>query len=194
MKRVLWSIAAATLILTLAGCSNAVAPAQSEDRPLRPALETVLEDAEPVENETVALSAGNDQLDCLIERVAELLVNLPHRSGCDKAIFSHSIGAGFCLNRFELLVEMIYHPGIDVIQFPIPDKGPNVVVDLIHSIGSAEVTGVESNRILLRIIIPSFIPHTAQLFNCAGAVRLKIERLSLVAFVDKILQRLAGVF
>ena len=62
MKRVLWSIAAATLILTLAGCSNAVAPAQSEDCPLRPVLETVLEDAEPVENETVALSAGNDQL------------------------------------------------------------------------------------------------------------------------------------
>lgn len=62
MKKVLWSIAAATLILTLAGCSNAATPTQLENHPLRPVLETVLEDAEPVENETVALSAGNDQL------------------------------------------------------------------------------------------------------------------------------------
>lgn len=62
MKKVLWSIAVATLILTLAGCSNVATPAQSEDRPLRPVLETVLEDTEPVESETVVLSAGNDQL------------------------------------------------------------------------------------------------------------------------------------
>lgn len=59
MKKVLWSIAAATLILTLAGCSNVATPAQSEDSPLRPVLETVPEDTGPVESETVVLSAGN---------------------------------------------------------------------------------------------------------------------------------------
>lgn len=64
MKKVLWSIATATLILTLAGCSNAATPAQSENHPLRPVVETVPEDTGAVEDEdeTVALSAGNDQL------------------------------------------------------------------------------------------------------------------------------------
>lgn len=62
MKKVLWSIAAATLILTLAGCSNEARPAPSENHPLRPVVETVPEDTGPVESEAVALSAGNDQL------------------------------------------------------------------------------------------------------------------------------------
>lgn len=64
MKKVLWSIAAATLILTLAGCSNAATPAQLENHPLRPVVETVPEDTGAVEDEdeAVALSAGNDQL------------------------------------------------------------------------------------------------------------------------------------
>lgn len=62
MKKVLWSITAATLILTLAGCSNATTPIQLEDQPLRPVVETVPEDAGPVESEAVVLSAGNDQL------------------------------------------------------------------------------------------------------------------------------------
>lgn len=61
MKKVLWSIATATLILTLAGCSNAATPAQLENHPLRPVVETVPEDTGPVESETVVLSAGNDQ-------------------------------------------------------------------------------------------------------------------------------------
>lgn len=64
MKKVLWSIVAATLILTLAGCSNAATPAQLENHPLRPVVETVPEDTGAVEDEdeAVALSAGNDQL------------------------------------------------------------------------------------------------------------------------------------
>lgn len=61
MKKVLWSIAAATLILTLAGCSNAAKPTQPEDHPLRPAMETMPKGTGPVESETVVLSAGNDQ-------------------------------------------------------------------------------------------------------------------------------------
>lgn len=61
MKKVLWSIAAATLILTLAGCSNAAKPTQPEDQPLRPAMETMPKGTGPVESETVVLSAGNDQ-------------------------------------------------------------------------------------------------------------------------------------
>ena len=61
MKKVLWSIAAATLILTLAGCSNAAKPTQPEDHPLRPAMETMPKGTGPVESETVVLSAGIDQ-------------------------------------------------------------------------------------------------------------------------------------
>ena len=61
MKNALWSIAAATLII-LTGCSNTAAPIQPEDPPSRSAVETVLEDAAPVESKAVALSAGNDQL------------------------------------------------------------------------------------------------------------------------------------
>lgn len=61
MKKVLWSIAAATLII-LTGCSNAAAPIQPEDPPPRPVVEIVLEDTAPVESKAVALSAGNDQL------------------------------------------------------------------------------------------------------------------------------------
>ena len=61
MKKVLWSIATATLII-LTGCSNAVTPIQTEDRPPLPVVETVPEPAGPVESEAVVLSAGNDQL------------------------------------------------------------------------------------------------------------------------------------
>ena len=67
--------------------------------------------------------------DRLIKGVAEQLVNLPYRPGRDKAIFGYTVWASFGLDRFELLVEVIHHPGIDVVQFPIPDKGPDVVVD-----------------------------------------------------------------
>lgn len=68
-------------------------------------------------------------LDCLIKSVAEQLVNLPYCSGSDKAIFGYPIGAGFGFDRFKLFVEVIHHPGIDVIQLFVPDKGPDVVVD-----------------------------------------------------------------
>ena len=61
MKKVLWSIIAATLII-LTGCANTAAPTQPEDHLSPPAVESVLEPAGPVESETVALSAGNDQL------------------------------------------------------------------------------------------------------------------------------------
>ena len=61
MKKVLWSIAAATLIV-LTGCSNAATPIQAEDRPPLPVVETAPEPAGPVESEAVVLSAGNDQL------------------------------------------------------------------------------------------------------------------------------------
>lgn len=61
MKKALWSIAAAALII-LTGCSNAATPIQAEDRPPLPVVETVPEPAGPVENEPVALSASNDQL------------------------------------------------------------------------------------------------------------------------------------
>ena len=63
MKKVLWSITAATLII-LTGCSNTAATTQPEDRlpPPPPAVESVLEPDGPVESEMVALSAGNHQL------------------------------------------------------------------------------------------------------------------------------------
>ena len=61
MKKVLWSIAAATLII-LTGCSNAAMPIQAEDRPPMPVVETVPEPVGPVERETVALSASKGQL------------------------------------------------------------------------------------------------------------------------------------
>ena len=60
MKKALWSIAAATLII-LTGCSNAATPTQAEDRPLLTVVETVPEPAGPVESEPVVLSASNDQ-------------------------------------------------------------------------------------------------------------------------------------
>ena len=61
MKKVLWSIAAAALII-LTGCSNTAAPIQPEDPPPRPVVEIVQESAEPIESKTVPLSASNDQL------------------------------------------------------------------------------------------------------------------------------------
>lgn len=60
MKKVLWSIVAATLII-LTGCSNAATPIQAEDRPPLPVVETAPEPVGPVERETVSLSASNDQ-------------------------------------------------------------------------------------------------------------------------------------
>ena len=62
MKKALWSIAAATLII-LTGCSNAATPTQAEDRPLLTVVETVPEPAGPVESEPVVLSASNDQFE-----------------------------------------------------------------------------------------------------------------------------------
>lgn len=65
---------------------------------------------------------------------------------------------------------------------------------LIHSVGSVISTGIELANALSFIIIPSFSPcAAAQLVNRAGEVWLKIERLSLVALVDEVLQGLAGV-
>ena len=61
MKKVLWSIVAATLII-LTGCSDAATPIQAEDRPPLPVVETVPEPAGPVERDLVVLSASNDQL------------------------------------------------------------------------------------------------------------------------------------
>lgn len=61
MRKVMWSIAAATLII-LTGCSNAAAPIQSEDYPPQPVVEITLESADPVENEVIVMSAGNDRL------------------------------------------------------------------------------------------------------------------------------------
>ena len=61
MKKALWSIAAATLII-LTGCSNTATPIQAEDSPPLPIVEIAPESAGPVESEPVALSASNDQL------------------------------------------------------------------------------------------------------------------------------------
>ena len=61
MKKILWSIVAATLII-LTGCANTAATTQPEDPPPTVEVESVLESAGPVENETIVLSAGNDQL------------------------------------------------------------------------------------------------------------------------------------
>jgi len=61
MKKILWSIAAATLIIILAGCSNAVEPIQAESRQPLPVAESVPESAGPVEDESVVLSAGSEQ-------------------------------------------------------------------------------------------------------------------------------------
>ena len=60
MKKALWSIAAAALII-LTGCSNAAAPIQAEDHSPPSVVETVAEPAGPIERETVSLSASNDQ-------------------------------------------------------------------------------------------------------------------------------------
>ena len=60
MKKTLWSIAAATLII-LTGCSNEATPIQAEDRPPLPVVETASEPVGAIERETVSLSASNDQ-------------------------------------------------------------------------------------------------------------------------------------
>jgi len=62
MKKVLLSIAMATLTIALAGCSNTVEPIKTEDCPPPPVVETVPESAGPVESEGAALSASNEQL------------------------------------------------------------------------------------------------------------------------------------
>ena len=63
MKKVLWSITAATLILTLTGCAGTAGPIQSENCPPQPAAVTTPElSASPtkaVENEPVSFSASN---------------------------------------------------------------------------------------------------------------------------------------
>lgn len=63
MKKVLWSIAAATLILTLTGCAGTAGPVQSENYPPQPAAVTTPELSAPptkaVESEPVSFSAGN---------------------------------------------------------------------------------------------------------------------------------------
>ena len=61
MKKVLWSIAAAALAITLTGCANTAEPAPSEDRPSRPAAEITVQSTEPVAEEPVVLSAGDEQ-------------------------------------------------------------------------------------------------------------------------------------
>lgn len=62
MKKVLWSAAAALMILTLTGCAGTVGPAPTEDRPPETMVENVPESPAPVENEQVAFSAGNSPL------------------------------------------------------------------------------------------------------------------------------------
>lgn len=63
MKKVLWSIAAATLILTLTGCAGTAGPVQSENYPPQPAAVTTPElsalPTKAVESEPVSFSAGN---------------------------------------------------------------------------------------------------------------------------------------
>ena len=65
---------------------------------------------------------------------------------------------------------------------------------LIHSVGSNISTDIELASALSFIIIHFFTPcTTAQLIDCAGTIWLKIERLTLIALVDEVLQGLAGV-
>ena len=53
---------------------------------------------------------------------------------------------------------------------------------------------IEFANALSFIIIPSFTPCAAtQLVNRTGEVWLEIERLALIALVDEVMQRLAGV-
>jgi len=59
MKKVLWSAAAALMILTLTGCAGTAGPAPTEDRPPETMVENVPESPAPVEKEQVAFSAGN---------------------------------------------------------------------------------------------------------------------------------------
>jgi len=59
MKKVLWSAAAALMILTLTGCAGTAGPAPAEDRPPETMVENVPESTTPVEKEQVAFSAGN---------------------------------------------------------------------------------------------------------------------------------------
>ena len=68
-------------------------------------------------------------LDRLIKGVAEQLVDFFNCPRGDKTILGHSIRPSFGLYRFELLIEMIHHPGIDVIQLFVPNQGPDVIVD-----------------------------------------------------------------
>ena len=60
MKKALWSIAAAALII-LAGCSNTTAPIQAEDHSPPLVAEPAPEPSGPAEREAVSLSASNDQ-------------------------------------------------------------------------------------------------------------------------------------
>lgn len=63
MKKVLWSVAAAALILTLTGCAGTAGPVQSENCPPQTAVVTTPELSAPppkaVESEPVSFSASN---------------------------------------------------------------------------------------------------------------------------------------
>ena len=63
MKKVLWSITAATLILTLTGCAGTAGPVQSENCPPQPAAVTTPElsalSTQAIESEPVSFSASN---------------------------------------------------------------------------------------------------------------------------------------
>lgn len=63
IKKVLWSITAATLILTLTGCAGTAGPVQSENCPPQPAAVTTPElsalSTKAIESEPVSFSASN---------------------------------------------------------------------------------------------------------------------------------------
>ena len=61
MKKVLWSIAAATLAITLTSCANTAEPVPFEDRPSQPAAEIIVQSTDPAAEESAVLSAGDEQ-------------------------------------------------------------------------------------------------------------------------------------
>ena len=77
MKKALWSIAAATLII-LTGCSNAATPIQAEDRPPLPVVETVPEPAGPVERDPVESEPLVESAPPAVDEPAEPTVNIDH--------------------------------------------------------------------------------------------------------------------
>lgn len=59
--------------------------------------------------------------DRLIKGIAEQLMDFPNGPGCDKAALGYAVGPSLGLDRFELLIKVIHHPGVDVIQLFTPN-------------------------------------------------------------------------